>query len=53
MIRIVYPIFAIAIKDLEEYLGNLNQPLKKSAIWFELLAQKKEIGKQTTGTQYY
>ena len=36
---------AIAIKDLEIRLGNLNLPLGKSAIWFEPSAQKGEIGK--------
>ena len=36
---------AIAIEDLEVLLGNSNLRLGKSAIRFELLAQKKEIGK--------
>ena len=30
--------FAIAIKDLEIYLGNSNLLLGKSVIWFELSA---------------
>ena len=40
---------AVAIKDLEVRLGNPNLPLGKSAICFELLAQKKETSKQTAG----
>ena len=44
---------AIAIKDQELCLGNLNLPLGKSAIRFKLLAQKEETGKQTTGILYY
>ena len=39
----------VAIEDLEVHLGNSNLPLEKSAIWFKLLAQKRETGKQTTG----
>lgn len=35
----------IAIKDLEMRLDNLNLPLEKSAIWFELLISKKETSK--------
>ena len=53
MIRVVYAILAIAIKDLEVHVGNLNFPLGKSAIWFELLAQKGETSKQTAGVVYY
>ena len=45
--------FAVAIKDLEVRLGNSNLPLGKSAIWFELSAQKEETGKQTAGILYY
>lgn len=30
--------FAIAIKDLEVYLGNFNPLLSKNIIWFEPLA---------------
>ena len=44
---------AIAIKDLELHLGNPNLPLGRSAICFELLAQKKETGKYTADAQYY
>lgn len=44
---------AITIKYFEVRLGNLNLLLRKSVIWFESLAQKKETGKQTTGTLYY
>ena len=41
------------IKDLEMRLGNLNLYLGKSALWFELLAQKEETGKQMTDILYY
>ncbi len=44
---------AVAIKDLEVRLCNSNLPLGKSAIRFEPLAQKGEIGKQATGALYY
>ncbi len=40
MIRIICVIFIDAIEDLEICLGNSNLPLRKSAIWFEPLAQK-------------
>lgn len=42
-----------AIKDLEICLGNLNLPFGKNAIWFELLAQKKDTDKETAGILYY
>ena len=45
--------FAIAIKDLEMHFGNLNLLLKKSAIWFEPLARKKETNKQMISIIYY
>ena len=44
---------AIAIKDLEICLGNLNLSLGKSAIWFEPSAQKEGTSKQTAGILYY
>ncbi len=53
MIRVVCAMFAIAIEDLEVRLRNSNLSLGKSAIWFELSAQKGETGKQTAGTLYY
>ena len=34
---------AITIEDLKIYLNNLNIPLEKSAIWLELLVQKRKI----------
>ena len=46
MIKVVCTILAIAIKDPEMRLGNLNLPLRKSVIWFE-------TGKQTVGILYY
>ncbi len=53
MIRVVYAILAIAIEDLGVHLSNSNLPLGKNAIWFEPLAQKGEITKQTTDTLHY
>lgn len=53
IIRIVYAIGDVAIKDLEVRFGDLNQPIEKNAIWFELLAQKEEPDKQITGALYY
>ncbi len=42
MIRVVCAMLAVAIKDLEFYLGNMNLPLGKNAIRFEPSAQKEE-----------
>lgn len=53
IIRVVYAIFAIAIKDLEIHVDNLNLLLRKSIIWFESLAQKRETSKQIADTQCY
>ncbi len=53
MIRVVCAMLAVAIKDLEVRLGNLNLPLGKSAIRFQPLAQKGETGKQTASVLYY
>ena len=44
---------AIAIEDLEVWLGNLNLPLGKNRIWFKSSAQKEETGKQTVDILYY
>ena len=44
---------AIAIEDLKVRLKNLNLPLGKNVIWFELSAQKGESSKQTAGILYY
>lgn len=52
MIRVVYAIFAITIKDLKVGLINSNLLLGKNVIWFKLLAQKEKIGKQTTSSLY-
>ncbi len=38
MIKVVYAILIVAINDLELRLRNVNLPLEKSAIRFELLA---------------
>ncbi len=35
MIRVVCVMLAVAIEDLEVYLGNSNLPLGKSTIWFK------------------
>ena len=53
MIRIVYVMLIVAIKDLKIYLRNLNLPREKSTICFELLAQKKKTGKQTISVLNY
>ena len=45
MIRVVYAMLAIAFNDLEVRFCNSNLPLEKSAIRFELLAQKLETSK--------
>ena len=52
MIRVICAILAIVIKDLEVCCGNANLLLRKSAIWFESLAQKKETSKQTVDILY-
>ena len=53
MIRIVCAILIVIIEDLKVLLGNSNLPLRKSAIWFESLAQKRETSKQTSGILHY
>ena len=53
MIRIVYTILTIAIKDLEMRYGNANLLLGKSIFQFELLAQKRKTSKQTADALYY
>lgn len=35
--------FAIGIKDLKVRLSNLNLPIRKNAICFEFLTQKKRL----------
>ena len=47
MIKVVYAMLAIAIKDLKVCLDNSNLLLRKNVIWFEPLAYKRETGKQT------
>ena len=44
---------AIVINDLKVRISNSNLPLGKNAIWFEPLAQKEDIGKQTAGILCY
>lgn len=46
-------IFAIAIKDLAVRLSNSNLAMEKSAICFEILAQKREIDKQMASALYF
>ena len=53
IIRVVCAILIVAIEDLEMQFGNLNLPLGKNTIWFELLAQKLETDKKTTNALYY
>ena len=52
-IKVVYAILAVAVKDLEVPLSNSNLPTEKSASCFELLAQKRETGKQTADALYH
>ncbi len=53
MIRVVYTILVITIKDLEIRVNNLNLQLGKSTIWFESLVHKKKTGKQMADTLSY
>ena len=53
MIKVVCAMLAVVIKDLKVRLGNSNLLLEKSVIWFELLSQKGETGKQTAGALCY
>ena len=53
MVKVVCVILTITIKDLEVRYDNANLLLGKSAIWFELLAQKGETSKQTVDALYY
>lgn len=52
MIRVIYAILTIVIKDLKVQLSNLDLPIRNSAICFEPLAQKEETGKQTADALY-
>lgn len=52
-IRVVCAIFVITIKDLEKRVNNSNLLIRKSAIGFELWAQKRETGRQTADALYY
>lgn len=45
MIKLVYAMLDIAIKDLKIYLNNSNLLIRKSAIYYEFLVQKKKTGK--------
>ena len=45
MLKVVFPMLAIAIDDLEVQLSNSNLPVGKSAICFKPLAQKRDFGK--------
>lgn len=53
MIKVVYIIFTIIIKDLKVHLDNSNQVFGRNVIWFKCLAQKKKIYKQITSILYY
>ena len=53
MIRVIYAIHAVTIEDLKMRLGNSNLLLRKSAIRFKPLTQKREIDKQTACALYY
>lgn len=53
MIKVIYAIFAIAIKDPEVHLGDSNLILRKSVIQFELLALKRKTDNYLTDVLYY
>ena len=53
MIRVLYAMFVLAMKDLEAYLDNSNLFLRQSAIWFELSTPKKKNSKQSASILYY
>lgn len=53
MIRGIYVIFIIAIKDLEFYVSNSNLLLEKRVIWFDPSAQKGDASKYTTDILFY
>lgn len=53
MIKVICAILAITIEDLKLRWDNPDLLLKKSAIRFEFLAQKKETGKKIVGLEYY
>lgn len=52
MIRVIYAILAIIIKDLELRLHNSNLALGKRVIWFVPLTQKKETDNETADVLY-
>lgn len=52
IIKIVYAIFAVAIKNLKVQFSNSNLLVGKNTIWFKFLAQKKEIDKRTADALY-
>lgn len=45
--------FTIVIEDLKMHLNNSNLPIENNIICFKLLAQKKDIDKQTASILYY
>lgn len=53
MIKIIYAIIAIIIKDLKVCLNNSNLLITKNAICFQYLAQKRKIDKQIASILYY
>lgn len=53
MIKVVYAILTIEIKDLEMWLSNLKLLVGKNVIQFELLIQKGKTSKQMAGTIYF
>lgn len=53
IIKVIYIMLAIAIKDLKMQISNSKLLLGKNAIWFESSAQKKEINNQMADALYY
>lgn len=53
IIEFLYTILAITIQHLRIFFGNFNLPIRKMAIWFEVLAYKKNTNKQMPCVLYY
>lgn len=53
MIKVIYIIFTVIIRDLEIRFSNINLFLRENVICFEPLTQKVEINKQIANILYY
>lgn len=52
MMRVIYTIFTIAIKNLKMHFSYANLSLRKNAICFEPLTQKKETNEKIADIIY-